>query len=256
MTKPNWGELVRAVRRTLSRHSAAILTGTGIAGMITTTVLAVRATPKAVTLLEEKKRLEKTDRLTALETVKTAGRCYIPSALTGALSIACLVGGSSVQERRSAALATAYSLSETALKEYRDKVVEVVGETKERSIRDEVAKEQLQRQPDGNHEIIVTDRGTTLCFDNLSGRYFYSDIEKLRKAENDINRRLRDEMTISLNEFYEEIGLPHIGVGDDIGWSIDKGYLEIFFSAQLTQDGRTPCLTMNYDVVPEYDYRR
>lgn len=255
MTKFDLRSTIRSVQKALTRHSAAILTGTGIAGMITTTVLAVRATPKALALLEERKNREKTDRLTALETVKTAGRCYIPAVLTGALSVACLISGSSVQERRNAALATAYSLSETALKEYRDKVVEVVGETKERSIRDEVAKERLQRQPEGNREIIVTDRGNTLCFDNLSGRYFYSDIEKLRKAENDINRRLRDEMTISLNEFYEEIGLPSIGVGDDIGWSIDKEYLEIFFSAQLTQDGRTPCLTMNYDVSPEYNYR-
>jgi hypothetical protein len=227
--------------------------------MIMTTILAVRATPKAIKQIEERTGENDHDGAmkspTALEVIKTCWKCYIPAAITGAASIACLVGASSVNGRRNAALATAYSLSETALKEYREKVIETVGEKKEQSIRDEVAKDRIAENPVRGREVILTDRGNTLCYDNVSGRYFKSNIESLRKAENEINRRMRDEMYISLNEFYDEIGLAHIGVGDDIGWNIGKGYLELFFSAQLAEDGSTPCLVMDYAVIPEYNYR-
>ena len=255
MGKLNWYGAVQTVKGALIKHSSEILTGVGIAGMVTTTVLAVKATPAAMNRIEAKKKTEKTDKLSVVDTVKATWKCYISAAVTGVLSVGCLISGCSSGKRKNAALATAYGLSETALKEYRDKVVEVVGEKKEHAIRDEVAKEKIANNPVSSREIIMTDNGGTLCYDNVSGRYFYSDIEALRKAENIINRRLRDEMSISLNEFYDEIGLGHIGVGDDLGWNMDKEYLELLFSTQLAEDGRTPCLVMSYDVVPEYNYR-
>ena len=106
----------------------------GIAGMITTTVLAVRSTPKALKLIEEKKKEEGVDKLTPAETVKTAWKCYIPAMVLGATSVGCLVGASRVSLRRNAALATAYKLSETALTEYREQVVETIGEKKEQGL--------------------------------------------------------------------------------------------------------------------------
>ena len=256
MSKPNLHGIIQMIKGVLFEHSSEILTGAGIAGMVTTTVLAVKATPAAMKQIQNRKSEMETDKLPAIEIVKAAWKCYVPATVTGVLSTVCLISGCTVSNRRNAALATAYSLSETALKEYRDKVVEVVGEKKEQSIRDEVAKEKIAKNPVSNQEIVMTDNGGTLCLDDVSGRYFYSDIEQLRKAENNINRRLRDEMTVSLNEFYDEIGLGHIGVGDDLGWCMDKGYLELYFSAQLAEDGRTPCLVMSYSVVPEFDYRR
>jgi hypothetical protein len=66
---------------------------------------------------------------------------------------------------------------------------------------------------------------------------------------------MRDEMYISLNEFYYEIGLNPISIGDDIGWNIDRGYIELNFSSQLTDDGN-PCLVIDYQVAPRYEYNR
>ncbi len=59
--------------------------------------------------------------------IKTAWPCYIPAAV-GAISVFCLIGASSTNLRRNAALATAYTLSESTLKEYQEKVVETIGE--------------------------------------------------------------------------------------------------------------------------------
>lgn len=254
MNKPNLSKIAKSIRTVISKYSPEILTGIGIAGMVTTTVMAVKVTPKAIILIEERKNNDDVDKLTFIETVKTTWTCYIPAAVTGGLSIACLVGASSVNVRRNAALATAYTLSESALKEYQEKVIETIGEKKEQSVRDAVAKDRIDRNPVSSREVIITERGNTLCHDRISGRYFKSDIDKLKKAENELNRQMRDEIYISLNEFYYEIGLNSISIGDDLGWNIDHGYIELNFSSQLADDG-TPCLVIDYQVTPKYDYR-
>ena len=245
-------KLIKTVRTSMKKNSSQILTGIGIAGMVTTTVMAAKATPKALRLIEEKKA-EKNDILTSVETVKAAWTCYIPAAIIGGMSIACLIGASSVNVRRNAALATAYALSESTLKEYQEKVIEEIGEKKEREVRDKIAKDQVNKHPVKQPEVIVTDRGNTLCFEKLSGRYFYSDIEKLRQAVNELNRQMRYDMYISLNEFYYAIGLEGSEVGDLLGWNIDKGYIDLDFSSQLTPDGK-PWLVVSYTQLPQYEY--
>lgn len=76
----------------------------------------------------------------------------------------------------------------------------------------------------------------------------------MKKAENELNRRMRDEMYISLNDFYYEIGLNRTSIGDELGWNIDNGYIDLSFSSQLADDG-TPCLVIEYCVEPRYDFR-
>ncbi len=245
--------VARGVKASVQKHSPEILTGIGIAGMITATVMAVRATPKALILVNERKEELETDNLEPFELVKTAWFCYIPSAVTGVLSIACIVGASSVNHRRNAALATAYTLSESALKEYQDKVVETIGEHKEQLVRDSIAKDRVEKNPVQTREVIMTDRGDSLCYDSIGGRYFKSDINKIRKAVNDLNRQMLDNMYVSLNDFYYEIGLDPTKGGEDLGWNVIKGFVEVSFSSQLASDG-TPCLVLNYSLAPVYDY--
>lgn len=254
MSKPDISGILKNVRKTMKKHSPEILTGIGIAGMITTTVLAVKATPKALILIEREKKKQDLDKLMPVETVKIAWPCYIPAAVTGVMSIACLIGASSVNVRRNAALATAYALSETALKEYRDKIKETIGDKKEQSVRDAIAKDRIERNPVSNREIIITERGNSLCYDVVSGRYFRSDIDKIKKIANELNRRMLDEMDVSLNDFYYEIGLSNTKLGNDLGWNINDGFIDFNFSSQLADDG-TPCLVIDYSIAPQYDYR-
>ena len=255
MNKKWFSGVVRNVRTSMKKHSPEILTGTGIAGMVVTTVMAVRATPKALLLLEEKKDEYETDTLTPVEIIKTTWTCYIPSAIVGGVSIFCLIGASSVNLRRNAALATAYTLSETALKEYQEKVVETIGEKKERDIRDSIAKDKVNNNPVNQREIIITDKGETLCYDSLSGRYFKSDIDKIKKSLNELNRQMLADMYVSLNDFYYELGLDNTKLGDDLGWHVDDGLIEVSFSSQLA-NGETPCLVLDYKIAPQYDYQK
>lgn len=256
MKKPNLTKIALDLRTAVVKHSPEILTGIGIAGMITTTILAVKATPKAL-LLKDEAEDERGAYLTPLETVKVCWKPYIPAAVTGVVSVGCLIGASSVNARRNAALATAYKLSETALTEYREKVVETIGEKKEQVIRDKVAQEKVDKEPVSKKEVYITDTGTQLCFDVMSSRYFESSIEKIKKAANELNRRLSTgENYVSLSDFYDEIGLRHTKNSDNLGWNISRdGWVELDFSATIADDER-PCIVVDYLVAPRYDFWR
>lgn len=258
MGKFNLSTAVKGFALSVRKYQPEILTGLGIAGMLIAGVMAVRATPKALDRMEEVKEahMEDTDKKAFAKDVLTkVAPVYIPSVIVAGTSVACLIGSSSVSHKRNAALATAYTLSESALKEYQEKVVETVGEKKERAVRDAIAKDKIEQNPVSTKEVIITEKGNTLCYDILSGRYFKSDIDKLNRSVNDLNRRMRSENYISLNEFYGEIGLNEIGIGYELGWHINRGYIDLDFSSQLTEENE-PCLTIAYRVAPQYDYDR
>ena len=255
MNKPNVSKLIKGVQAFTTKHSPEILTGIGIAGMVTTTILAVRETPKALMLIRDAEYEKKEGSLTDAEKFNACWKCYVPAAVTGSVSIACLVGASSVNLRRNAALATAYKLSETALTEYREKVIETIGEKKERLVRENIDKDHLEKNPVTNNNVIVTGNGDTLCYDSLFGRYFNSDIDKIKRAINELNRELIMDNYVSLNDFYDRLDLDHIEIGDDLGWNVDDGLIDIDFGSQLASNGR-PCITLNYTIAPRYGYSK
>ena len=257
--KLNVSKLCKNVKVMVSKRSPEILTGLGIAGMITTTVLAVKATPKALDLIaraeDEKFDNGHGDKLTVSEKMKVAWKPYIPAAITGIASISCIIGASSVHAKRNAAIAAAYNLSQTALTEYKEKVVETIGEKKEQAIKDKIAKDKIKKDPVSKSEVIVTGKGNTLCYDAFNSRYFYSDIDQIKRAINELNRIMLNQMYVSLNDFYDELNLKHSGNGDELGWKLDDGFIEVDFSSQLSDDGR-PCLVIEYMVAPRYDYSK
>lgn len=255
MNKQNVSNFFKGIKSKMSAHSPEILTGIGIAGMITTTVLAVKATPKALQLIEDAED-EKQDDLTPVEIVKVAWKPYIPVAITCVASVVCVIGASSVSARRNAALTAAYQLSTTALSEYKEKVVEAIGEKKEKAIHEKIAQDKVAKNPPDTKEIIFTGGGETLCYDSISGRYFKSDRNKIDRAVNDLNFRMTGgmEMCISLNEFYVALGLtPLMPMGEEIGWRADKGLINICYSAVLT-DNNEPCMAIEHLIPPEYGF--
>lgn len=254
MDKINFKGLIKTTEDFITKRSPEILTGIGIAGMVTTTILAVKATPKALDLIA-KEEGERGELLTKPETIKLCWKCYIPATITCTASIACLVGASSVNFKRNAALATAYKLSETALSEYKDAVIETIGEKKEQIVKDKMSEKKLKEEPVTKNQVILTEKGNTLCYDYHSGRYFKSDIDTIKKAVNEINSSMIRDDYASLNEFYDEIGLPHTEVGGSLGWNINDGLLEVYFSSKIADDG-TPCIVMSYETQPKHGYNR
>ena len=115
--------------------------------------------------------------------------------------------------------------------------------------------DRLKKDPVEKKEVCITDKGTTLCYDVLSGRYFNSDREFIKRAENEINRMINLDMYASLNDFYDVLGLEHVKLGDQLGWNLDKGLLEIDFDTKMATNGQ-PCLVIDYNVAPDYGFNR
>ena len=247
----------------LAKNSPTILTWLSVSGLVGTLILGVKATPKALLLIDDRREeLAEEDEsfiygdrekcpTPKMEIIKATWKCYIPAAAMGAVTIGCIIGANSINLRRNAALAGLYSISEKAIKEYQSKVVEHIGKNKEREIRDEVVKDKLKKNPVKSNEVILTGRGDELCYDAMSGRYFKSDMETITNALNKVSRRLMSDMFISLNEVYSELDIEGTKLGDLVGWHVDNGLIEPDFRTQLAEDGR-PCLVLDFEVEPKY----
>ena len=240
----------------ISKNSPHILTGIACAGVISTVVLAVKNTPQALAIIEEEERYRERKNIqstTKVEKVKLTWKCYAPATVMGVVTIGCILGANTVHTRRNAALASIYAISESAFREYKSKVVQEIGKTKESKIQDEIAKDHILKNPVHQNNIIFTGNGDVLCYETLSGRYFTSSYETIRQKINDLNFRLRDEMRINLNDLYYELNLDPTKLGNLMEFNIDKGYIEPQYSTQLTEDSR-PCLVISVDVYPVHTY--
>lgn len=239
----------------MAKNAPAILIGLSVVSTGVAVVTAVRATPKALRRIEKEKAEKHVDKLTPVEVVKVTWPYYVPTALSLVFSAGCAIGSQSVHAKRNAALAAAYKISETALVEYRDKVVETIGEKKEQTVRDKVAQEQIDKNPVKQETVVITGKGKSLCFDPLTNQYFEADIETIRRAENKLNKQMMQTIcgSTSLNDFYVEIGLEPVdeAIGYHLGWNAEH-QIDLDIHAGMTADER-PCLVIGHNNPPKYD---
>lgn len=243
----------------LKNHSPEILIATGVVGMTTSTILAVRATPKALQLMEDKKAELGVTYLTRKEIAEATWKQYIPAVGIGVVSAACIVLGTTKNLQRNAALATVYAVSESTLREYQKKTKEVVGEEKEKEIRSEVAKasvkdKQVIVESRDSEYVHHTGNGDTLIYDSFSGRYFRSSMNDVERAANQINKRLYNDYIMTVNDFYDELNIPTIGAGSLIGWKSDNEMMDIGFDSDVDRLGN-PYLVLTYHNRPSVIYR-
>lgn len=222
---------LKSVQSFVSRNSSRILTILGAGGMVATTVLAVRNTPKALKLIERRKAELETEKLTVAETVKTTWKCYIAPLSICISSLACLIGGNIIDARKIAELSAAYSLSEDIFREYKNKVIETMGEEKEKTIQEEADKKIFDKSENTSTEISLASFGDFPCYDKYSKSVFWSTKEKIGAIINKLNFQMLNENYISLSDYCFEFGLDIDDVvGDQFGWNVNDGYLEPVFS--------------------------
>lgn len=245
-------EVLKRLEKLIVDNSPVILTAIGVAGTLTTAYLTGRATVLAVdTIRAEEQALLLTPQtpMKAKRKVELTWKYYIPAAATATMTVAAIIGSNRIGSRRAAALAVAYSATERAFTEYQEKVAEKLGEKKEQAIRDEIAQNRVNQS---ESVVVLGDSG--LCYEVFTDRYFTSDIETLRRAENDLNRTILHDGYASLTDFYYLIGLRPTAMSDEVGWTNEKP-LELYFSAVLSRDNR-PCLAVNYRVEPIRNYHK
>ena len=205
-------KLLRSLKQILRKNGPTILSCLGGAGVIATTVMAVKATPKAIQLIREAEE-EKGEKLTRMETIQATAMTYAPSAIVGTATIATIFGANVLNKRSQAALMSAYALIDQTFKDYKTHVEEEYGEEANAYIREKVAKDRyVERKTELGGE-------TKLFYDFYSGRYFNSTMEEVLAAEFALNRQLILGECAYLNDFYQELGIPLTDIGDEVGWS-------------------------------------
>ena len=279
------------VGKVVEQKSPAILTGIGIGSFVGCAVLAVKATPKAIQLMDLKAQekyielLNPNDPaeyetyeewlgveelrivqpsvyfqvLTPVEVVKSTWRAYSPSVGLGVVGIVCLIAAARVSSARNAAFAGAASIAEKALYEYQQKVFDILGEDKANEIRDQIAKDHIQKidveSVSGVDNQVVCSRGTgdTWIYDPVTDRKWKSDLETVRAAMNDFNHDLIGGIYGSLNDWYYCLGIKGVQIGDDIGWCSEK-LLDIRFAAMVLDNGE-PAIVLDYETLPNSQYK-
>lgn len=244
--------LVRRLERFTTDHSPEILTAFGVAGTLTTAFLTADATIKAMWMIEEEEQPQEDYFLEPREQFQLVWRLYIPPAVSAALTIGAIVGAAHVSRRRAAAMATAYTLTERAFSEYKEKVIEKVGEKKERAYRDEIAQDRVDENPLEDNVIVVTNNGDVLCYEHFTGRYFKSSMEALKQAENEINFQIIHDGYASVSDLYFLLGLSPTAFSEEVGWNTDYP-LKIVYSTTLSEDNK-PCISIDFDLHPRRKY--
>lgn len=239
------------VQHFMKKNSSTILTILGSTGVIATSVLAVKATPKALELIIEAE-YSKGDRLTTMETVKVAWKPYIPAALTGVSTIACIFGINHLSRKGQATLMSAYALLNNSYKEYRNKVDEIYGEGSDTKVKNSIAESHLE-------DIEVEDE-KMIFFEFQSMRQFTATMHHVAQAECAFLELLHNKGFATLNEYYSLLGLPPVSFGDNQGWHdmerIDPYHceeLEFSYEKAISKNG-TEFTIIDTNLPPSSDF--
>ena len=251
---------IHKLKYLVNENSTVIFTGAGIVGTVGTAILTGRATFRAAKIIEserqdqlEELKFPETDvpEFSKTEKVKMVWPHYIPPVAVGAATITCIVLAHRISSKKLAAIAVASTISERALLEYKDKVVEKLGTRQETAISDEIAQDQINKNPPSN-QVVIAGSGDVLCFEPLTGRYFNSTIESIKAAENKVNFEIIHFDHCSLSHFFEEIGLRPTDYSDMVGWNVGNR-MEVKFSTAMSEDNR-PCLVIGFVRMPSMEY--
>lgn len=238
-----------------SERTPLVLTAVGCIGVISTAVLAAQAGTKADYILE-KERYDREEDIPFVEAAKLTWKVYVPTVVSGALTITSIVCMNRIHDRSVMLLTSGATIAANTLKNYQKHVLDEIGVEKESKIRDKMAKHTINNAPpaptDGS--MFILGEGEVTCYDSLSGRYFKHSFEEIRAIENDLNRRLLNEMYMPLNDLYEAFGLEPIKLGDTMGFNIDH-MIEFHFSSQLSPQNK-PVLVLGYINLPVVNFMR
>jgi hypothetical protein len=254
------GKWIGNAASSLKRASPAILTLLGALGVVVTSVVAAKATIKANKLLEVAKD-QKGDNLTVLETMEIVGTAYIPTAAIGIATITCIFGVNVLNKRNQASLISAYAFLAESHRQYKKAVNAVFGADADSKIQVEVAKQMYISGGSfaGCSEIYAPDNGndfeSVMFYDCYSKRYFESTFPAVMNAQYHLNRNFVLGGTVSVNEFYELLGIDLIDHGDDFGWGnnlIENNTMWIDFDNRHTKmEGGMECYIVSTVYEPE-----
>lgn len=239
----------------LKRGSPTILSCLGAAGVVATTVMAVKATPKAITHIQHDSRQNHDGDpygYSKAEAVRSAWRCYIPTVAIGVSTIACIMGANALNKRQQAALTSAYILLDNAYKEYKNKTKAMFGEDSDILVRKGITRDKIKSErihPSGEAQ---------LFYEFTHGEFFERTKEEVLAAEYRFNMIFASRGYATLNDFYNLLDLPETDEGDIRGWSLENDifacpWIDFEHDHVDLEDGME-CIIISMSPPPSIDY--
>jgi len=254
----SWTNMLRTAQEFAIRNSPTILSGVAAIGVVTTSVLAAKAGYSSAFRLQsawnDRPQLQGEDLepLSRREEIEIVWKEFIPPAIVGVITLTAIIGSNRIGNRRAAALAAAFTISEKMAEEYRQKVIEHMGAQKEEMVRSDVARDRIGRT-DGV-ETLILGEGEIIFYDSWSDRAFTSTRQRVEDAVNQINYQINQAWAASLTEFFDLLGLKATGVSDSFGWNTDE-LLDVNYTSCLLPDGRPAC-EIRYNTQPFQNYNK
>lgn len=254
--KINLRNMWRIGRQFERSHRPQILAGMGVAGLWGSMWLTYKAAPKIQSNIDYLTRADQIldgvddaeKKVMKKQMIKDIAKDATPPVLMGIISSAAMIGSTSVSTKRIAAISAAYSATEVALSDYRGKVKDLLGDDKDRRVREGLARDAVESTP--VNEVEETGMGNVLCLDRWTGRYFHSSPEAVKRAFNEISRQVQLDEYASLNDLYDRLNLRNAQFGDVMGWTCHdnwRGVIDAYFTT-TTDSNSYPVLVVDYDV--------
>lgn len=240
------------------KYAPEIMVIAGVAGVITSTVMACKATTKAGEISEKTKNqmaqihevaetkpdqyseddMKKDTVIVYTQTAVEFAKLYGPSVILGTVSIACILGSHHILSKRNAALAAAYATVDKSFKDYRGRLIERFGKELDKELRYNIKAKEFEDTV-ANEE--TGEETTVVKTVNVADAIEYSDYARffdegcagwtkdsehnlyfLKCQQNYANERLKTRGYLFLNDVYEMLGIPKTKAGQIVGWVYDE----------------------------------
>lgn len=222
-------KLTKTCAKFLRKHGGTLLAVAASVGVGLTAYKTHKAAVKATTLMV----MNKDEIMSKKEVVQECWKFYIPAAILGGGTIACILGSNALNKKQIASLTAAYMALGKTYQEYRRQVAERIGSEAEADI---LEKSKVEEPAEEDKKL--------LCYEPFSNRYFHATEAELYDAFYQVNRDFSLNGEVSINNLYSYLGLDYLPEKDDMGWCSDYminewEYFWIDFVAnkQTTDDG-------------------
>lgn len=211
-----------------------ILNTLSIIGIVATPILAISGTIKAID------KVKNIENISTRELIKSALPCYVPTITVMLATGVCVVLNDRMNRRDYLTLSTLYGITNKTLQEYRAKVIEL----DENTVDVYECVEEIKQKDNHKSE-------QYMMYDIKSDRYFDIEMNRLLDAVDRIYLKLEHHDFVSLNQFYELLGLPPTSLGENVGWYTNDDQLLVYLTVSYND---RECILIDVNVYAKNTY--
>lgn len=257
-------------KKLLVDNAPIILAIKGATGVISTSILTAKATVKAVDDVRNVEMVEARC-LTWKEKFKLCYKYYIPPAIDGIASIACIGGSNYIYLKKNIRLATTLVAYEELIDNYKNKIAAQFGEEFSKEVANAITEpKQVQKDVQASKDPIISLNkdmaiasfnasympDKVICMEPYTNQYFVSSRAELEYIENHIQgihlKNAGDFCETTMNDAFYEINLPQSKILEHWGWRFeDCRVISLSFHSTLLDD-KYPAMVIEFDPEPYY----